>query len=374
MDINLLNLSKNIFKILNVNIKEMRMIMNIRIKKHITIILLCISCCMLVAGCKNQTDNLENQEEASIEVFAMDTYMTLKAYGEHGQEALEESKEEIERLDALWSVGNMESEIYQLNKDGKAKISKETIKLIQCAQKIWKETDGAFDLTIYPLMELWGFTTENYQVPDEKEIQEILDQSIGMDKITINETTREVILKDGAQIDLGGIAKGYTSSQVAKIFQDYGVEHGVVSLGGNVQAIGEKTDGSRWRVGIQPPSDDMDMIGTYEAYDEAVITSGGYERYFEQDGNIYHHILDPETGAPTKKDLVSVTIISEDGMMADCLSTTLFVMGREKAENYWKANVDKFDMILMDDNSNIYITEGIKDQFTSEYEYTVLKR
>lgn len=303
----------------------------------------------------------------------MDTYMTLKAYGADGEEALDEAIEEIQRLDALWSVGNTESEIAKLNQKKTEKVSKETIQLIQCAKKVSKETEGAFDITIYPLMELWGFPSQNYQVPSEAEIKEILDSNIGMDKVMVDEKNQEITLKDEVQIDLGGIAKGYTSEQVARILKRHDIEHGVISLGGNVQAIGKKIDGSRWKVGIQPPKDDMEMIGTYEACNEAVTTSGGYERYFEEDGKAYHHILDPDTGKPSNQDLISVTAISEDGMLADCLSTTLFVMGKEKAEEYWKNNREKFQMILVDEDEKIYITEGIKDYFSSDYEYSIME-
>lgn len=342
--------------------------MNIK-KMYVLLAILCI--CILFAGCKE--DSEEDLKETSREVFAMDTYMTLKAYGADGEETLDEAIEEIQKLDALWSVGNTESEIARLNQKKTEKVSKETIQLIQCAKKVSKETEGAFDITIYPLMELWGFPSQNYQVPSEAEIKEILDSNIGMDKVVVDEKNQEITLKDEAQIDLGGIAKGYTSEQVARILKQHDIEHGVISLGGNVQAIGKKIDGSRWKVGIQPPKDDMEMIGTYEACNEAVITSGGYERYFEEDGKTYHHILDPDTGKPSNQDLISVTVISEDGMLADCLSTTLFVMGKEKAEEYWKNNREKFQMILVDEDEKIYITEGIKDYFSSDYEYSIME-
>lgn len=339
--------------------------------KKIYVLLAILGICILFTGCKE--DSEEDLKETSREVFAMDTYMTLKVYGADGEEALDEAIEEIQRLDALWSVGNTESEIAKLNQKKTEKVSKETIQLIQCAKKVSKETKGAFDITIYPLMELWGFPSQNYQVPSEAEIKEILDSNIGMDKVMVDEKNQEITLKDEAQIDLGGIAKGYTSEQVARILKQHDIEHGVISLGGNVQAIGKKIDGSRWKVGIQPPKDDMEMIGTYEACNEAVITSGGYERYFEEDGKTYHHILDPDTGKPSDQDLISVTVISEDGMLADCLSTTLFVMGKEKAEEYWKSNREKFQMILIDEDEKIYITEGMRDYFSSDYEYSIIE-
>lgn len=359
----------------------MRMKINIKTKYRL-ICLLAIICMLLLNGCSSQKLNEKgrdfkqsdsnNQEESSTEIFAMDTYMTLKAYGENRNDALAAAQTEIERLDALWSIGETDSEVSKLNKEKQLIVSDETKKLITCAKQISEQTKGAFDITIYPLMDLWGFTTQKYKVPTNDEIDQILKSQIGMDKVEVDAKTNKVTLKDDAQIDLGGIAKGYTSNQVAQIYADCGVKSGVISLGGNVQAIGTKVDGSRWKVGIQSPDDSMDMVGTYEAKDEAVITSGGYERYFEKDGKTYHHILNPATGKPTEKDLISVTVVSKDGMKADCLSTTLFVLGKEKAQAYWEKHKDEFDMILVDENNKIFITKGIKKYFTSDYEYQVI--
>ena len=147
-----------------------------------------------------------------------------------------------------------------------------------------------------------------------------------------------------------------------------------ISLGGNVQAIGTKTDGSRWKVGVQSPDDTESMIGAYEAADEAVITSGAYERYFEKDGKTYHHIIDTATGKPSEKDLKSVTIISKNGTLSDTLSTTLFVMGKDKAISYWKEHSKEFNMILVDENNKVYISQGIKDHFSSDSDFTVIKK
>lgn len=175
---------------------------------------------------------------------------------------------------------------------------------------------------------------------------------------------------DGMEIDLGGIAKGYTSSRIMEIFKDYDIDSGLVNLGGNVQAYGTKTDGSNWRVAIKNPDtaddDTDDYIGILSIADKAVITSGGYERYFEQDGKTYHHIIDPSTGYPAENGLVSVTIVSDDGTLADGLSTSLFIMGKDKAVEFWKVHSDEFDAVLVADDGTIYVTEGIKDSFTSD--------
>lgn len=171
-----------------------------------------------------------------------------------------------------------------------------------------------------------------------------------------------VSIPDDVQIDLGGIAKGFTSDHMMQVFADSGVTSGIISLGGNVQALGLKPDGSRWRVAVQDPKNSEDNFAVIEIEDEAVITSGGYQRYFEQDGTTYHHIIDPRTGYPADSGIISSTIISHDGTLADGLSTSLFIMGVDDALDYWRAHSDEFDAILMDENGTVYVTDGIADR------------
>lgn len=351
-----------------------------KLKKLICIGLLGFVGSVSMVGCakKQTTKTTEvaskaSTTEASAQVFAMDTYMSLKAYGENAQKAVDDAKSEIERLDKLWSAVDKDSEIYQLNHKKEMKVSDETLELIEFAKKKSAQTGDAFDISIYPIVELWGFPTQKYRVPSDSEIKGLL-KNVDSQKISINKKTNVVTLDKNMKIDLGGIAKGYTSQRIAKIYKKDGIKSGVISLGGNVQAIGEKTDGSRWKVGIQSPDDTESMMGAYEAADEAVITSGAYERYFEKNGKRYHHIIDPSTGKPSEKDLKSVTIISKNGTLSDTLSTTLFVMGKDKAVSYWKKHSNEFDMILVDKDNKIYISQGIKDHFSSDYDYQVVKK
>lgn len=304
-------------------------------------------------------------EPVSQEIFAMDTYMTVTAYGDNAQKGVTDAIAEIERLDNLLSIGKEDSEISKLNKSGSAALSDDTAVMVAKALDLYKSTGGAFDITVLPLMELWGFTTQDYYVPTEDEIQSTL-QRVGADKLTWDESTKTLTLGDKQEIDLGGIAKGFTSSRIMEIFKKDGVTCGMVSLGGNVHLLGTKQDGSEWRVGIQDPDNTDDMLGVLEADDCAVITSGAYERNFEKDGVTYHHIIDPATGKPSNSGLTSVTIVSKDGTLADGLSTSLFVMGKDKAIAYWKQHADEFDTILVDKDRNVYITEGIADGFTPD--------
>lgn len=350
-----------------------------KLKKLICIGILSVFCAVSAVGCGKKQETTtkstseENTKEASAQVFAMDTYMNLKAYGKNAQKAVDDAKAEIERLDKLWSAVDKDSEIYKLNQKKQMKVSEETLELIEFAKKKSAQTEDAFDISVYPIVELWGFPTQKYRVPSDSEIQNLL-KNVDSQKIKINKKTNVVTLEKNMKIDLGGIAKGYTSQRIAKIYKKDGVKSGVISLGGNVQAIGEKTDGSRWKVGIQSPDDTESMIGGYEAKDEAVITSGAYERYFEKNGKKYHHIIDPATGRPSEKDLKSVTIISKNGTLSDTLSTTLFVMGKEKAISYWKKHSNEFNMILVDENNKIYISQGIKDHFSSDHKYEIVKK
>lgn len=322
----------------------------------------------LLLGC----DNEKHTEAISQDVFAMDTYMTVSAYGKNAKKAVEAACNRILELDGKLSIGKADSEIAKLNTEKNVQVSKETCDLIKEAVFLSKETGMAFDPTILPLMELWGFTTQNYRVPEESEIKEAL-ACVDVSSVTMDETDHQVSLgSQGQRIDLGGIAKGYTSSEVMKIFKEQGVQNGIVSLGGNVQALGTKPDGSLWRVAIQHPLKEQEYLGVVNVADKAVITSGGYERYFEQDGRIYHHILDPSTGYPSASNLISVTIVSADGTLADGLSTALFVMGYDKAADYWHNHRDQFDMILFTQDGDLYVTEGLRDNFSSELTFTII--
>lgn len=325
--------------------------------------------CLIFSGC---SDGVVTSKSVSESIFAMDTYMTVTAYGNEAQNAVTEAIAEIERLDGLLSVENKQSEIFLLNQNGGGKLSKDTKYLLEQSLKLWTETDGKFDITIYPIMKAWGFIDKNYVIPDSNTLNQLLSL-VNSSTIKINEQKSTVTFENpGTKIDLGGIAKGYTSSKIMDIFRKHNISKGLVNLGGSVQVLGKKSNNKMWQVAIKDP-DSTDYLGVLQAEDCAVITSGGYERYFEQDGFIYHHIIDPLTGYPADTDLKSVTIISEDGTLADGLSTALFIMGKDKAVDYWKKNSKKFNMILLDVKGNLYTTEGIVDQFISEHNIEIIK-
>lgn len=316
---------------------------------------------------------------ASQDIFAMDTYMTVTAYGDKCTEAVQAAVDEINRLDDLWSVGNSESEISILNENGSVILSDETYTVVKEALELYDSTGGLFDITVYPLMVEWGFTTEDYKVPTDDKIKELLKLT-GIDKITLDDETHQITLQTGTQIDLGGIAKGYTSAKIMDIFSEYGIVSGLVSLGGNVQLYGTKVDGSDWRVGVENPDNTIkalstsDYIGVVQISDKALITSGGYQRYFvDENGEKHHHIIDPRTGSPSNSGLISVTIVSDDGLLADGLSTSLFIMGKDDAISYWHEHSDQFDFILVDSEGKIYVSKGIESNFSSELDYEIVE-
>ena len=332
--------------------------------KYLIGVLLCTS---LLSSCAKISGS--TYEEAEKTVFAMDTVMTLKAYGENAKAALNSAEDEIIRLDTTLRRKSTDSEVYKINTEKSANVSDDTASLIKKALEICSSTNGAFDISIAPVMDLWGFYTKEFHVPSEKELD------FELEKVDFNNITAEgntVSLKDSTELDLGGIAKGFLSQRIMEIFRNNGISSGIVSLGGNIQTLGEKNGGGKWRIAVQSPDDDS-YLGVVNVSDMAVITSGGYQRFFEQDGVIYHHIIDPKTGYSANSGLKSVTIVSSDGTLADGLSTALFVMGFDKGTDYWKEH-DGFDVIFVTDDDQIHITSGLDGIFESKNNYSIITK
>lgn len=328
---------------------------------------------LLLCGCGNtpkpaqtgtvQDDRLRlsasEEEKQSFTVFAMDTVLQFDAYG--GSVDLQEKvKKRIDELEGELSTTKENSDISSLNQNRTAKLSADTSYLMQEALKIGEETDGALDISIYPIVRSWGFTTGEYRVPDETEIVNLLKS---VDYRQIYQESDTASISPEMMVDLGGVGKGFAGDEVIKVMKEDGVISALFSLGGNIQTIGTKPDGEKWYVGIKDPESNG-YLGGIKVQDEAVITSGGYERYFtDDDGTVYWHIMDPETGAPAHSGLISVTIIGSCGLRCDGLSTALFVMGREKAAKHWNDHKD-YEAVLVDEGGTIWLTPGLKDRFT----------
>ena len=352
------------------------------------------TCCVMAASGPAHTADPEAAESEQRYVFRMDTIITLTAYGSKRTHALDLAEAEILRLDNLLSTGIQDSEISQLNRTGSAVLSPDTAAIVGKALELYRLTDGLFDITIYPLMQLWGFATNDltasiadspqtgstqalasaleesehhYHVPTQEELDEALSK-IGSDRLSFDADTSTLTLGKDQSIDLGGIAKGYISQRLMEIYRAVGLTSGMVSLGGNVQCLGTKPDGSSYKIAIRNPlGNESDFAAILQIQDQAVITSGGYERYFtdEATGITYQHIMNPETGIPVEGDLASVTIVTKDGMLGDGLSTSLYIMGKEKAIAYWRSHSKEFDMLLIDKEGSILISEGLSGQLLS---------
>ena len=337
------------------------------------ILALALAGAILLTGCAERREaaqqmlenqKMKNRHEATS--FAMDTIMTFVVIHEDGDEIIIDAEQRIRQLENLLSITLEDSEISRLNAAaGKevVEVSKDTWILLEAGKNLGAGTGGAFDVAISPVVKAWGFTEAEHHVPTQAELDTLLPLTNPDDVILNNGTV--FLQKKGMAVDLGGITKGYASDEVASMLKGKGVESAIISLGGNVYGIGTKPDGEKWEVALANPLDANDYCGLISIENQAVVTSGGYQRFFEENGRKYHHIIDPETGYPAESGLLSVTIISESGMEADVLSTALFVMGLEDALAYWKAN-GGFEAIFVTEAGEVVATEGADACFEFE--------
>lgn len=319
-----------------------------------------LSAAFLLTGCSGAPA----QEPETATFFAMDTAMDFTVYGDAA--LLDEAETLIGSLEEQVSVTDEHSNIYAIDHTGSGSLSGNAAELMAQALELCRRTGGALDISVYPIVRAWGFTTGSYQVPDEETIQSLLPL-VDYTQIQYDAATGVVTLPEGMEIDLGSVAKGYAGQLAAQMLREHGVQSALLNLGGNVQTVGTKLDGSPWQIGIKDPQgEDAMMVLSVE--DQAVVTSGGYERYFEQDGQSYWHIMDPSTGHPADSGLLSVTIVGDEGVVCDGLSTALFVMGLEKAADLWAQSGD-FEAVFVTASGEVYITEGLRDHFALTERY-----
>ena len=317
---------------------------------------------LFLSGCGTQDGNAADiGEEHTRELFAMGTYITMSAYGEAAEDALVLSEDRIKELDAMWSVTDAGSDICKMNQSNgmPTEVSRETAEVLRFALDMAGKTDGALDPTISPIITTWGFISGKYHIPSENELKDLL-QIVDYQKVSLQENI--VTLPAGMQLELGAVGKGYTADIISELLKEQKITSALLDLGGNIQAVGTKPDGGDWRIGFKDPENEG-SFGVLSISDCAVVTSGNYERYFTgEDGKVYGHIIDPATGYPAESGLLSVSIIAREGKLCDALSTSLFVMGCDKAAEYWREHKD-FEMILITEDGEIHLTEGIKDKF-----------
>ncbi len=271
---------------------------------------------------KSQGEYLEKQIH-----YMMDTYVTIHALGpkEVTAKAIDLALDRLQEIDVKFNQLNPKSPVYAFNQNNEAITDPEIIGLLRLAQEVSRKYDGAFDITVEPLVELWGFYSKSYCIPKAEQIKDALTK-VGYQHLRMDNTKLE---KDdvGVKIDLGGIAKGYALGQAAKVLKAQGVTSALIDIGGDIYALGKK--GARlWKVGIKDPRHDG-ILGYVQVQDTAVVGSGDYERFFIKDGKRYHHIFNPKTGYPAQG-AVSVTLIYPDPVLAQAWAKIPFVLGPEK--------------------------------------------
>ena len=318
----------------------------------------------LISGCAQS-------KPAQLQLFAMDTVMSFSAYGDSADQALTQGQDYILQLEQTLSVTRQGSDVQRINQSGGewVTVAEETFALLEQARALCKTTGGALDITAYPAVKAWGFTTGVYRVPEAEELAQ-LAQQIDYTRLELDKAACAVRLPQGMALDLGAVAKGWAGEQLALLLKEQGVQSAALSLGGNIQTVGCKPDGSPWRVGIQDPhSQQGSYLASVSVEDMAVVTSGGYERYFEQDGLRYCHIIHPETAIPAQSGVASATIVGESGTLCDAYSTALFIMGAEEAARFWREHPGEFDYVLILDDGSVHITLGLDGVFQLMEDY-----
>lgn len=320
-------------------------------------------------GCTTTADQkvAASNEPATERYFIFDTIVSLRVYDERmTSQHFDEVGALLERIDQRMNRQLADSEIDRVNQAaGKSQVSvsEETFKVVQTAIDYAAASGGHFEPTVGPLVDLWGIGGEHPAVPKENELTAAM-QRMNYKDVVLNPASHAIQLKrEGMSLDLGAIAKGYAADVIAEYLQQQDFHSAIIDLGGNILAMGAKPDGSPWNIGIQDPGKDRGQsLGTLEVVNKTIVTSGVYERFFEADGKVYHHILSPFTGYPVDNDLLSVTIVTDTSMDADAMSTSVFSLGLAEGRKFVESR-DDADAIFVTTDHQIYLTSGLTQTF-----------
>lgn len=318
------------------------------------------------------TQQLKTPKYKTLEIYDIfDTYSELTVSGKNSEKSLEECNKYLHDADLRWSAENPGSEIAALNSSAgisSVPLSDDTLDMLDKSVQYSMYTNGFFDITIGALTKLWDI--DKAQVPSNEDISAAIHKT-GFSLLEINnENKTAMLLSSGAAVNLGAAAKGYATGELINILKKHGITSALINLGGNTYALGTRSDGNAWIVGIQDPADASALIGSLNVYNTAVITSGSYLRYFEKDGIRYHHIINPYTGRPSNSGLLSVTIINRDPFIADVLSTACFVIGYKESLSLLK-DTDSEAIFITEDNT-VYYSSSLQNKFSydnTSYEY-----
>ncbi|MFP4643819.1 MAG: FAD:protein FMN transferase [Spirochaetales bacterium] len=318
---------------------------------------------LIFAACSEEQSEPEREQR---QLLGTSTVITIYD-SSIPDDAFDRYFERVEEIQNRMSSNEEEyddTEILSINRNAgvePVEVSDDTFFVVSEGKRWGEITDGLFDMSVLPLLRLWDIGGPDEQVPSEAEREEALSL-VNYEEIELDDSANTVYLpREGMGIDVGGIAKGYAVDEITAMMREDGIERAIIDFGGDLYSIGSRPDGTRWRIGIQHPSGNRQQIlSIINSSDEAVVTSGPYERYFEQDGKRYHHILDPRTGAPSDNGLVSTTVVGPDAIGADVLSTAAFVMGLPEGYELIEERED-YEAVFADDEDNVYATSGIRD-------------
>ncbi len=269
----------------------------------------------------------------------------------------------FETYSELFDCHREDSEISAINSsDEKRPITIGMKTLVSKAKCVFEESDGAFDITIKPVLDLWERAEKENRLPTQEELEGALSL-VDSSRLTLNDGENTLEKAEGQRLDVGGIAKGAAAEAVISFLREAGVEWGIISVGGNIAVFGERGGSREFNIGIRDPRQDKELIGTIGVCDAFVSVSGDYERYYTIDGKRYHHIIDPKNGYPSDSGLCSVVVISNDGTLADALSTALFVLGADEAIELYRSGLLDFEAILISENE-VLLTDGLEGKFS----------
>lgn len=300
--------------------------------------------------------------------FSLGTVNTIKIYNCDDKELLERAVTRVNEIDDLMSAFKVDSDVSILNRNsgkGFIDIHPDTFKVLNRSIEFSQMSSGAFDITIRPMVELWGIGKKKNFIPCEDEINKV-KKLVNYKGVLLDKSNCRACLEiPGQSIDFGGIAKGFAADEVKKILVEGNVENALINLGGNIVTIGNRPDGRPWQIGIQNPLEATGShLGILNVSDKTIVTSGCNERFFMKDGIRYHHILDPRTGMPAKTTALSITAVADCSMDADALTTALFILENGFRENsFHLASSFNAEVIIIKSDDNVLITDGLKENF-----------
>ncbi|OZV13582.1 hypothetical protein CIW83_03290 [Tissierella sp. P1] len=344
-----------------------------RRKRHIGLVIF-LALIFTTTGCIKRQDSKgaklpKGSEPISRTEFLMDTVMTIKLYDKTDEKILDKVFSRLEEIESRMSVTLKDSDVSKINDNAGIKpitVSEDTYFVIKEAKHYAEISNGAYDPTIGPLVDLWNIVSgekEREFIPSDKEIEE-KKALVNYKNLELLDNNQIFLKEKNMKINLGGIVKGYAADEVKRILTENGANTAIIDLGGNVFAHGEKLDGSSWNIGIQNPFEFTgNYLGIIQVKDKSIVTSGDYERFFEYKGKRYHHILDAKTGYPSENEITGVSIISSKSIDGDALSTTLFVLGLDRGMELVNS-LESVEAIFVTKDKSVYLTENLKGKFT----------